>query len=101
MSSRRKPPPLIKRHSAYYVYMLECADGTYYTGYTNDVEARVRRHNAGNGSTYVRSKLPASLVYVKEYRYYKNAVRTERILKKLRHWQKEELVRSYAHGNMR
>jgi putative endonuclease len=44
--------------------MLECADGTFYTGWTTDPERRVKQHNAGNGARYTRSRLPVRLVYV-------------------------------------
>ncbi|MBI4086731.1 GIY-YIG nuclease family protein [Candidatus Kaiserbacteria bacterium] len=51
--------------TVYFVYMLECADGTYYTGSTNDVERRVLAHNAGKtGAKYTRSRLPVRLVYM-------------------------------------
>jgi len=52
-------------------------------------------HNKGNGAKYLRGKLPVELVYAKEYRYYKNALRAERKIKKLRSWQKQELIRIY------
>ena len=91
---------LVKRHGRHYVYILQCADGTYYIGSTHDIESRIRRHNAGNGARYLRGKLPVHAVYIKEYRYYKNALRAERILKKLRRWQKEELVSIYARRNV-
>jgi putative endonuclease len=78
----------IKRHSSYYLYMLQCADGTYYTGYTNNLESRVKLHNSGNGAKSLKwkGKLPVELVYAKEYRYYKRALKeTEHILAKPKH----------------
>ena len=84
------------RHGVYHVYIVECADGTYYTGSTNNLEARLKLHTAGNGAKYVRGKGPGRLVYAKKYRYYKNALRAERYLKKQTRSYKEELVRVYA-----
>ena len=46
-----------------YVYILRCADGTLYTGWTNDLERRVAAHNSGKGAKYTRSRLPAEPVY--------------------------------------
>lgn len=68
----------------------------YYTGSTNNLEERLERHNKGYGAKSLRGKLPVKVVYVKEYRYYKNALHTERNLKKLTRAQKEELIRIYA-----
>ena len=86
----------IKRHSKYYVYMLQCNGGTYYTGYTNNLENRIKEHNDGHGARYLRGKLPVELVYAKEYKYYKNALRGERYLKKLTRKQKEEKIKIYG-----
>jgi putative endonuclease len=86
------------RKSKYWVYTVQCRDGTYYTGYTNDLENRIAMHNRGNGAKYLRGKLPVKLVYAKEYRYYKNALRAERRVKKLTRVQKLKLIRIYA-GN--
>jgi len=55
-------------------------------------------HNKGKGAKYLRGKLPVQLVYAKEYRYYKNALRAERNTKKLTHKQKEELVTGYVNS---
>ena len=92
-------PQKIIRRSQYWVYMVRCKDGTYYTGYTNDLEKRIALHNSGKGAKYVKYKLPAELVYAKEYRYYKSALNEERRIKPLKREQKSELVRSYAENN--
>lgn len=85
-----------KRTGRYYVYILECADGSYYTGSTKDLEKRVKEHNNGKrGAKYLRGKLPVRLVWGKDYRYYKRAVRAERRIKLLSHKEKEELARIY------
>lgn len=51
----------------FYVYILECADNTLYTGYTDDLEKRLIVHNAGEGAKYTRSRRPCRLVYSEEY----------------------------------
>jgi len=92
----------MKRHSQYFVYILECKDKTYYTGYTNDLEKRVKEHNNNSrGAKYLRGKLPARLVWSKKYRYYKGAVNKEKLIKKLSHKEKEQLVKIYANGKQK
>ena len=87
----------IKRHSAYHVYMLRCADGMYYTGYTNDLEARVKLHNSGNGAKSLnwKGKLPVELVYAKRYRYFMRALQAEQWLKRRSRNEKEALIQGY------
>ena len=50
-------------HKAY-MYVLECRDGSYYTGYTTDVKRRLVAHNSGKGAKYTRARLPVKLIYV-------------------------------------
>ena len=78
------------------MYIVQCRDGTYYTGYTKNLKQRVSLHNSGNGAKYLKSKLPVKFVYAKEYRYYKNALRAERRVKKLTRVQRLRLIRNYA-----
>lgn len=52
---------------AFYVYMLECADKTLYTGYTDDLEKRLAAHNAGAGAKYTRSRRPCHLIYAEAF----------------------------------
>ena len=47
----------------HYAYILKCADDTYYCGYTNDLENRIKKHNQGKGAKYTRGRLPVVLVY--------------------------------------
>lgn len=97
MNNRKLTAPRkIIRKGQYWVYILQCNDGTYYTGYTNDLKNRVALHNKGNGAKYLKRRLPVKLVYAKEYRYYKNALRAERRLKKLTREQKSKFVKIYA-----
>jgi putative endonuclease len=89
----RKP---IKRESTFFVYIVQCANGTYYTGYTNNLENRIKLHNSGRGAKYLRGKGPVELVYAKEYRYYKIALNVEREIKSYTRKEKEELIRIYG-----
>lgn len=85
-----------KRKGRFYVYMVECCDGTYYAGSTNNLEKRIKEHNISKRrAKYLRGKLPVRLVWHKEYKYYKRTLIAERAIKKLSHRQKEELVRIY------
>ncbi len=78
----------------YYVYIVECSKGTYYTGYTNDLEKRLKLHNDGKGAKYTRSRKPVKLVWYKEYKHSKKAVLEEIRIKKLTRAQKERLVKN-------
>ena len=82
------------------VYILECADGTYYTGSTKHLENRLHAHHTGKGAKYVRGRGPAHVVYMKKYRYYKSALRAEWHLKQLTRKQKEMLVRQFQSVDM-
>ena len=82
----------IKRTGSHCAYILECNDGTYYTGYTNSLDERVKLHNAGLASKYTRARLPVKLVWKKEYRYFKKAFLMEKRIKSLTRLQKESLV---------
>ena len=80
------------RHGKFYVYIIECADGTYYTGYTNNLEKRIQRHNAGFASRYTRVKLPVKLVWNKACRNQRFAMRVEKTIKGLKREDKERIV---------
>lgn len=88
-----------QRQGRYHVYIVRCVDGTYYTGSTNNLEHRLKLHNSGNGAKYLRGKRPVTLVYAKEYRYYKNVLHAERNLKKLTRQQKKEIASIYARSH--
>ena len=74
------------------VYMLECADGTLYTGITNDLERRIRQHNAGTASRYTRSRLPVELVYSQEFPSAHQAFLRERQVKGWSRANKQALI---------
>ncbi|MBR3785291.1 MAG: GIY-YIG nuclease family protein [Firmicutes bacterium] len=75
-----------------YTYMVRCADGTLYTGWTTDVERRVTCHNAGKGAKYTRPRLPVELVYYETFETKEEAMRREAAIKKLSKERKELLV---------
>ncbi|MDY4697547.1 GIY-YIG nuclease family protein [Selenomonas montiformis] len=60
-----------------YTYILECGDGSLYTGWTNDLVRRMKAHNAGRGAKYTRSRLPVRLVYFEEFDSRQEALRRE------------------------
>ena len=79
----------------HYTYMLRCKDGTYYTGYTNDLEKRVKAHNEGKGARYTKGRGPVELVYYEEYEEKSPAMRREWELKQLTRNEKETLMLQY------
>ena len=84
----------IKRTGTHYVYIVECVDGTYYTGYTPKLRRRVKLHNAGRGAKYTRDRRPVKLVWSKKYRHFKRAFKRESAIKRLSRSAKERLVAS-------
>jgi putative endonuclease len=78
----------------YYAYIVECADGTYYCGFTNDLEKRINTHNKGKGAKYTRPRLPVILVYFEEFDSKEEAMSREWHLKQLSHAQKKRLIES-------
>jgi len=72
--------------------MLRCNDHSLYTGYTNDVEKRLEKHQKGNASKYTRSRLPVELVYVEEYETKSEAMSREAMIKQMTKKQKEKLI---------
>jgi len=75
-----------------FVYILECADGSYYTGWTTNLDRRVAAHNAGQGGRYTRSRRPVKLVYWEEHPDRRSAQRRELALKRLSRAQKRALI---------
>ena len=76
-----------------YVYLLRCADGTLYCGWTTDMEARLKAHNAGKGAKYTRSRRPVALVYTEEYEDRHEALSREWHIKRMSRAEKERLLR--------
>lgn len=76
----------------YVAYLLRCADGSFYAGFTTDLAARIRTHNAGKGAKYTRSRLPISLAYCEEFESEHEARSREWHLKQLTHTEKAALA---------
>jgi len=76
-----------------YTYIIQCADGTLYTGWTNDLEKRVRSHNRGTGAKYTRSRIPVKLVYFESFETKEQAMRREAEIKHLTREQKLALIK--------
>jgi len=81
---------------AFFCYMVECQDGSYYTGWTVDPLRREKQHNRGVGSTYTKLHRPVTLVYIEEVADHSSALKRERALKRLTHEQKKVLVRNFS-----
>ncbi|HNS02604.1 MAG TPA: GIY-YIG nuclease family protein [Anaerolineae bacterium] len=75
-----------------YVYMVRCADGTLYTGWTTDVARRVAEHNAGRGAAYTRQRGPVTLVYCEAHPDRSTAMRREEQIKRRGRAYKERLL---------
>ena len=82
-----------------YAYLLQCADGSLYCGWTSDLERRVKAHNAGQGAKYTRSRRPVELVYWEEYNTREEAMRREWQIKQMRRRDKEKLIRGRTQEN--
>lgn len=79
-----------------YVYMIECSDGSYYTGYTNDLKKRLAAHNAGKGAKYTKSRRPVRLIYQENFDNKKDALKREYAIKQLTRSEKETLINDKA-----
>ena len=78
-----------------YTYIVECADGTYYCGWTNNLEHRIDAHNNGKGAKYTKSRLPVKLLYFEEYETKEQAMKREWQIKQLTRSQKEKLIKQF------
>ena len=76
----------------HYFYVLECADGSYYAGYTNNLEKRVDTHNEGKGAKYTRARRPVVLRYYEQYETKTEAMQAEYRFKQLKRPEKERIV---------
>jgi putative endonuclease len=83
----------------YYVYMLVCADGTIYSGFTTDPVRRTAVHNSGRGAKYTRTRLPVKLAYEEKLETKSDALKREAALKKLTRAEKLALIRNFAAAN--
>jgi putative endonuclease len=86
----------VYNHRVHFVYIVRCADGTLYTGYARNPQARAEVHNSGRGAKYTAGRRPVTLVYTEACRSAGDALRKERQVKKLTRRRKEALVQRGA-----
>lgn len=77
-----------------YTYLVECADGTLYCGWTNDIDKRMKAHNEGKGAKYTRSRLPVRLVYFETFDTKEEAMSREYYIKRMSRDEKLKLVKN-------
>lgn len=75
-----------------YTYIVQCSDSTYYTGWTNHLEARIKAHNAGKGAKYTKARRPVKLVYYETFETKSEALSREYQIKQLSRQEKEKLI---------
>ena len=80
-----------------YVYILKCKDSSFYTGYTNNLDKRLKAHNEGKGAKYTKGRRPCKLVYYEEYENKGEALSREHEIKKLKRIEKLKLIKTSLH----
>lgn len=75
-----------------YTYIVKCKDGTLYTGWTNNLEKRIKEHNDGKGAKYTKARLPVELVYYETFETKEEAMSREYAIKQLSRKEKDELI---------
>lgn len=75
-----------------YTYILKCSDNTLYTGWTNDLEKRLKAHNAGKGAKYTKTRLPVEMVYYESFEDKIDAMKREYAIKQLSRKEKLKLI---------
>lgn len=78
-----------------YTYLLKCADGSLYCGWTNQLDKRVEVHNMGKGAKYTRGRLPVELVYYEEFETKESAMKREAAIKRMTRQEKKNLLLPY------
>nr|WP_317377506.1 GIY-YIG nuclease family protein [uncultured Faecalimonas sp.] len=76
-----------------YTYIVQCSDGTLYTGWTNDLTHRMQAHNQGKGAKYTKARRPVTLIYYEAFETKEEAMKREYAIKRLSRREKEELIR--------
>lgn len=99
--SPKERKPAVEPEEQWFVYLLRCADGSLYTGITNDVARRVEQHNAGTAARYTRGRLPAALVYHEAQPNRSLALKRELAIKSLSRREKESLIQSASDSPVR
>ncbi len=80
----------------WFVYIVECADQSLYTGIARDIDKRIAKHNEGTGAKYTRSRLPVTLIYREQQANRSAALKREALIKRLTRTQKIELIEAYT-----
>ena len=75
-----------------YTYIVKCSDGSLYTGWTNNLEKRIKDHNAGRGAKYTKARRPAVLVYKEEFPTKQEAMKREWEIKRLSRKEKLSMI---------
>jgi putative endonuclease len=83
---------------AFFVYILLCVDGTFYTGYTKNIDERTRLHETGKGAKYTKSHKPKKVAYIENFDSRAKAMKREREIKKMSHQQKTNLTKTQTKG---
>ncbi|MEF9918782.1 MAG: GIY-YIG nuclease family protein [Eubacterium sp.] len=78
----------------HYIYIVECKDNSYYTGWTTDIEKRLKAHNTGKGAKYTKPRRPVVLVYHETFDNKSDALKREAAIKKLTRNQKQKLIQT-------
>ena len=86
-------------HKAF-IYVVECRDGSYYTGYTTDIKKRVAVHNSGKGAKYTRARLPVKLIYAEGFASKEEAMSAEALFKRKKRSLKESYIREQREANL-
>lgn len=88
--------------SPFYVYILKCGDGSFYTGYTDNLELRLREHRGEiiGGAKYTRSHLPVELVYSEPIQTLSGALKREAEIKRMSHKEKEIVIKENVNNNI-
>ena len=84
-----------------YTYIVRCADGTLYTGWTNDLKKRIKAHNSGKGAKYTKTRRPVELVYFEHFATKEEAMSREYHIKQLKRAQKQALIDEMNKNNPR
>jgi putative endonuclease len=87
---------MARKNEAFFVYILHCGDGSYYTGYSNNPTKRFNRHLKGQGARYTRMHKPTSIIYLQSFESRAAAMKRERQIKMLRHDSKRNLIEKNA-----
>ena len=97
MSFNKTNPPdksiNVQPNQKHFVYILKCADGSFYVGSATDIEDRLKRHNSGNGAVFTAMRRPVKLVYWEPYQNLDDAIKRERQIKRWSRSKKEALIK--------